>query len=143
MGIDRFVTSLHRLWMRRVRYLSWAALPLGAVLLSVCAVLNKQELQPAPKTLTHGRFVYLANRVCRRDIRQTLRIVKRPKNHAQYDKELQAVLKGYEQALFDPRALAPPPSDAKQFERVLAPFNYEDLLGHNRSRRVTRVRPQK
>ena len=79
-----------------------------------------------------GRFVYLANRVCRRDIRKTKRIVKKPQNHAQYDKELQAVLKGHdEQAFFDLRALAPPSSDAKQFERVLASFNYEDLLGHN------------
>jgi energy-converting hydrogenase Eha subunit H len=38
-------------------------LVLAALLLSGCGVLTKQELKPVPKTLTHGRFVYLADRV--------------------------------------------------------------------------------
>jgi hypothetical protein len=115
--------------MRRVAYL---AVPLAAVWLAGCAVLNKQQLKPVPETLTHGRFVYLADRTCRRDIRQARRAFRRkPTNHAMFDKDMQALVKGYEQALFDLRALAPPPADAKPFKRVLASFNYEDLLVHN------------
>ena len=109
-----------------------ALLLLAAVVLSGCAVLSKQELKPVPKTLTHGRFVYLADRACARDIRRSKRALKqKPKNQVQYDRKLNEVLKGYEQALFDLRSLAPPPSAAEEFRHLLAAFNYQDLLGHN------------
>jgi hypothetical protein len=88
------------------------------LLLSGCGVLSKQELKPVPKTLTHGRFVYLADRVCRRDIRRAKRAFGTPpKNHVEYDKKLNAVLKGYDQVVFD--------------LRLLAAYNYQDLLLHN------------
>ena len=37
----------------------FALLLLAAFLLSGCAIVTKQELKPAAKTLTHGRLVYL------------------------------------------------------------------------------------
>jgi hypothetical protein len=42
--------------MRRIAYLLGAA-----CLLSGCGILTKQELKPVPDTLSHGRFVYLAD----------------------------------------------------------------------------------
>jgi hypothetical protein len=103
---------------------------LAALLLSGCGVLSKQELTPVPKTLTHGRFVYLADRVCRRDIRRAKRAFRTPpKNHVEYDKKLSAVLKGYDQVVFDLRALAPPAAQAES-SCLLAAYNYQDLLLH-------------
>jgi hypothetical protein len=113
--------------MRRIVYLLAVA-----CLLSGCGVLTKQDLKPVPDTLTRGRFTYLADRICRRDIRHEKRAFRRrPKNHATYDKDLQALLKGYEHALFDLRGLAPPDSEAEQFRHLLAAFNFQDLLGNN------------
>jgi hypothetical protein len=107
-------------------------LVLAALLLSGCGVLTKQELKPVPKTLTHGRFVYLADRVCRRDIRRAKRAFRTPpKNHVEYDKKLNAALKGYDQVVFDLRALAPPAAQAESYRRLLAAYNYQDLLLHN------------
>ncbi|HEX4323808.1 MAG TPA: hypothetical protein VHZ77_04160 [Gaiellaceae bacterium] len=118
--------------MRRIAYLRWLAAVAAAFLFAGCGVLTKQELQPTPQTLTHGRFVYLADRTCRRDIRNTRRAFRRgPGNHEEYDKDLKALLNGYEQALFDLRGLAPPPSEAAEFRRLLASFNLEDLYGHH------------
>ena len=105
-----------------------SVLLLAAFLLSGCGVLTKQELKPTPPTLTHGRFVYLADRICRRDIRYTKKTFKTPKNHVQYDKEVHALLKGYEHALFDLRGLASTASEEAAFRRMLASFNLEDLL---------------
>src|SRR5213080_3035449 len=103
--------------MRRV-----AVFLLAAFLLSGCAVLSKQELKPSAPTLTHGRLVYLADRVCRRDIRREKRAFReKPKNHVQYDRELNAVLRGYERALFDLRGLAPPPAVRRSSATCLRP----------------------
>ena len=74
----------------------------AALLLSGCGALTKQELKPVPKTLTHGRFVYLADRVCRRDIRRVKRALR-----------------------------TPPESQAESYRRLLAAYNYQDLLLHN------------
>ena len=49
----------------------------------------------------------------------------------EYDKKLNAVLKGYDQVVFDLRALAPPASQAESYRRLLAAYNYQDLLLHN------------
>ena len=38
--------------------------------------------------------------------------------------------KGYDQVVFDLRALAPPASQAESYRRLLAAFNYQDLLLH-------------
>jgi hypothetical protein len=99
--------------------------------LSGCGVLTKQNLKPQAPTLTHGRFVYLADRICRRDIRRSRALSRKPKNPTQFERELQAVLKSYERALFDLRALAPPTADAESFRHLLAAFNLQDLLGNN------------
>jgi hypothetical protein len=111
--------------MRRVTLLLVAAL-----LLSGCAVLTSQQLKPEPETLTHGRFVYLADRACARDIRNA-KGFKRPTSHAMYDRELKAATRSGEHLLFSLRGLAPPPADAKEFRRMLASLNLEDLLQHH------------
>jgi elongation factor P len=49
----------------------------------------------------------------------------------EYDKKLNAVLKGYDQMVFDLRALAPPAAQAESYRRLLAAYNYQDLLLHN------------
>jgi hypothetical protein len=113
--------------MRRV------ALLLGAAfLLSGCAVLTKQELKPTPPTLTQGRFVYLGNRACRRFVRRVTGIPK-PKSSpeaARADVE-KIFFPAYEHLLFTLRGLAPPPSEAVAYRRLLATFNYEDLVLHH------------
>ena len=113
--------------MRRIAYLLVAAR-----LLSGCGVLAKEDLKPTVPTLTHGRFVYLANRTCKRDIRHARRAFRRkPRNHETYDRDLQALLKGYNHAIFGLRGLAPPSSEAAAYRRLLASFNLEDLLGQH------------
>lgn len=108
----------------------FAVLVLAAFLLSGCAVLTKQELKPAAKTLTHGRFVYLAERICARDLRHDKALTK-PTNPQQFQRQFSAVIRSYEQTLFDLRGLAPPASEAKSFRHLLARFNLQDLLGNN------------
>jgi len=109
----------------------FALLLLAAFLLSGCAVLTKQELKPVPKTLTHGRLVYLANRACER-------AVLRLKRHRPARGYLPAIaylqhvfLPENDRLLFELRALTPPPSDAVAYRRLLATFNYEDLVVHH------------
>jgi len=82
--------------------------------------------------LTHGRFVYLAEHICARDLRYSKKILKRqPKNPARFQREFSAVINSYEQTLRDLRGLTPPTSDAKSFRHMLARFNLQDLLGNN------------
>jgi hypothetical protein len=116
--------------VRRIANLRWTAPLLAACLLSGCAVLTKQELKPVPKTLSHGRFVYLANRACARDLRATKNFP-RPTSHAMYDRELTKATKSGEHLLFVLRGLNPPASEAKAFRRMLAALNLEDLLAHH------------
>jgi hypothetical protein len=111
--------------MRRIAYLLAAT-----CLLSGCGVLTKQDLKPQAPTLTHGRFVYLAEHICARDLRHDKRF-RTPTNPTQFDHEFQAVIKSYERALFDLRGLAPPAADAESFRHLLAAFNLQDLLGNN------------
>ncbi len=112
--------------MRRV-----AVFLLAAFLLSGCAVLQKQELKPAAKTLTHGRLVYLADRTCARTDRRVARH-KQPKGYESFLTFLQhVVMPEYDRQLFELRALAPPPSDVVAYRRMLATFNEEDLVIDN------------
>ena len=100
----------------------------AAVVLSGCGVLNKQELQPTVPTLTHGWFVYLGDRVCRRDLRRAKRAFRpKPTN----------------QLLFDLRALAPPTSQADSYRELLAAYNYVDLLCTTSSRLARTARPRR
>jgi hypothetical protein len=107
-----------------------ALLLLAAFLLSGCGVLTKEELKPVPETLTHGRFVYLANRACGRfDLR--IRRLAHPTSPEAALADLQKFgVPAYERLLFELRGLSPPPSDAVEFRRMLATFNHEDGILH-------------
>jgi hypothetical protein len=107
--------------------LRWAALLVAAFLLSGCGVLTKEDLKPAPKTLSHGRFVYLADRACARDIRRA-RALKHPTSAAMVSRELHFAIRSGEHLIFVLRGLAPPPSEAADFRRLLAAENGEDLV---------------
>ena len=116
--------------MRRIAWLRWTAPLLVACLLSGCAVLTKQELKPTPPTLTQGRFVYLGNQACRRFVRRVTRIP--PKNPVAARAYVQKTFfPAYEHLVFTLRGLAPPPSEAVAYRRLLATFNYEDLVLHH------------
>ena len=90
-----------------------------------------------PETLTHGRFVYLANRACRRFEHRVSR--HQPvKSNDPFQKYLNALaylkhvaMPGYDRLLFELHGLAPPPADAVAFRRMLATFNYTDLVIHH------------
>jgi hypothetical protein len=110
--------------MRRIAYLLAAALSLSG-----CGVLTKDNLEPTAPTLTHGRFVYLGNGICARDLRFDKHFLKTPpKTHQEYDKDVRTLNKSFEHAIFDLRKLEPPPADAAAFRQLLASFNLEDLL---------------
>jgi hypothetical protein len=111
--------------MRRV-----ALLLLAAFLLSGCGVLTKEELKPVPETLTHGRFVYLANRACG-NFELRIRRLAHPASPEAAVADLQKFgVPAYERLLFELRGLTPPPSDAVAFRRMLATFNHEDWILH-------------
>jgi hypothetical protein len=117
--------------MRRTSYLRWAALLAAVFLLSGCAVLTKQELKPAPETLSQGRFVYLADRACARAERG-LKGHRNPRSYDEALRDLQKLLiPAYERLLFDLHGLAPPPSEAVAYRRLLATLNNEDLVIHH------------
>jgi hypothetical protein len=110
--------------MRRIAYLVAAA-----CLLAGCGVLTKQDLKPQVPTLSHGRFVYLANRACARNERRQKRISRRhAKSAVALDKELHTSLNTGERLLFILRGLTPPPADTADFRRLLATANDEVLV---------------
>src|ERR671918_2725582 len=99
--------------MRRITSLRWAAILLAAALLSGCQALAKQELKPVPKTLSHGRFVYLGNRACRRFVRRLERHQPGTRSDP-FERYLAALaflkhsfLPATDRLLFELRALAP------------------------------------
>ena len=108
----------------------FALLLFAAFLLSGCAVLSKQDLQPAPKTLSHGRLVYLADRACRRFERRAKQ--HQPgKNYEAFLAYFQRSLPLFDRLLFELRGLAPPPADAAAYRRMLASINNADLVLHH------------
>jgi hypothetical protein len=117
--------------MRRVAYLRWLAPVLAVFLVAGCGgVLTSAKLKPKARTLTHARFVYLANRACASDIRIT-RNFKTPRSHEMYDRELRAETRSAEHLIFVLRGLAPPAADAAALRHMLAPLNLEDLIAHH------------
>ncbi|HJQ74979.1 MAG TPA: hypothetical protein VJ814_08840 [Gaiellaceae bacterium] len=113
-----------------MRRWSWLALLLAGVALTGCDVLGKTELKPQPKTLSHAQLVRAANHACARARQRTKRL-KTPKSFEQLDRDLNVVIRVQERALFTLRGLAPRPSDAVAYRRILASLNYEDLVIHN------------
>jgi hypothetical protein len=113
--------------MRRTAYLRWPAPVLAVFLVAGCGVLTSAKLKPATKTLSHGRFVYLANRACAADLRFNRRL-KAPTDETSYLKNVRLSIKSGEHLIFVLRALLPPPAEAAAFRRLLAAENGEDLL---------------
>ena len=109
-----------------MRYSSWPRF-----LLSGCAVLSKQELKPAAKTLSHGRLVYLADSYCRRaDLR--LRRHRSGKGCLAAIAYLRRVyLPEFDRLLFQLHGLTPPPWDVVAYRRMLATANDIDLVAHH------------
>jgi hypothetical protein len=107
-----------------------ASLVLAGFVLSGCAVLTSQKLKPQPKTLSHGRFVYLANRACAADLRFD-RTLKPATNETTYLKNLRLAIKSGEHLIFVLRGLTPPSADDAAFRRFLAAENGEDLVANH------------
>jgi hypothetical protein len=87
--------------------------------------------QACPQTLSQGRFVYLADRACARAERG-LKGHRNPRSYDEALRDLQKLLiPAYERLLFDLHGLAPPPSEAVAYRRLLATLNNEDLVIHH------------
>jgi len=102
---------------------------LALVLTTGCAGISGKKKTPPAKTLSHGRFVYLANRACARANGRAKRI-KNPTSFETFVAGLRKAIPVFESEIVDFRALAPPPSDAASFRRLLATLDAEDLAGH-------------
>lgn len=110
--------------MRRI-----ALLLVAACLLSGCGVLTQEQLKPQAQTLTHGRFVYLANRACARNERRQKQIGrKKPKSAPAVSRQLQVSLNAIGHLIFVLRGLVPPPAAAVDFRRLMATANDEELV---------------
>jgi hypothetical protein len=124
--------------VRRIAYLLVAAF-----VLSGCgSVLTKEELKPQAPTLTQSRFVYLADRACRRFARRVKRHRLLPESglsleqkYVRYLGDLaflrHTFMPANDRLVFELRALTPPPYQAVHYRRLLATLNYEDLVVHN------------
>src|ERR1700756_230455 len=112
--------------MRRIACLRWFALLSAAFFLSGCTILNKQELRPLPPTLSHAQLVGAANGWCEHDLRRT-RKLRQPKDAVALVRDLAIAVKSLGHLIFHLRGLAPPPSDAVAYRRLLATANKEQL----------------
>ena len=80
------------------------------------------------KTLTHGRFVYLAKRVCARAHRQAAAIG-HPANRETFTRDLRKAIPRLGNRVADLRALTPPPEDAAAFQRLLGDLDSAGFAG--------------
>lgn len=102
------------------------ALACAAVLVAGCGSTSR----PPAKTLSHGRFVYLADRVCARAHRQGAALGK-PTNLNTFIRGLRKAIPLLESEIADLRALTPPSRDAAPFQSMLANLDKEDVVGHD------------
>ena len=82
---------------------------------------------PQPVTLTHGRFVYLADRACAADLRYD-RTLKPATSPDTFVKDVRLSIKSGEHLIFVLRGLTPPPYEAAAFRRFLAAENGSDRV---------------
>lgn len=81
--------------------------------------------KPPPKTLSHGRFVFLANHACAVAVRKAKRF-KTPTNLQMFDRVAAATQRVYDRMLFVLQGLAPPPSEAAAYRRLLDAANAQE-----------------
>jgi hypothetical protein len=105
----------------------FAALLLAAFLLSGCQVLTKQKLKPVPATLSHAQLVHAANHWCEHD-RRRAKHLKNPRNTQMLERDFGIALSSTAHLIFHLRGLAPPPSDALAYRRLLATANDQELV---------------
>ena len=104
---------------------------LAPFLLAGCGdVLGKPKLRPPAKTLSHAQLVRRGNRACARALRR-LPKVKPGESFETLSRELKTVVHVDERLLFVLRGLPPSPADAVAYRRLLAAFNYYDLVANH------------
>ena len=108
---------------------SCLALPLAALLLGGCDLTGSSKEAPPPKPLSHFQFVHKANHICAVGNRQ-MKGLRRPTNPAMLVHNLNVAIRSIEQGIFALRQLAPPPSDAAPFRRIIAGLDTADRLEH-------------
>jgi hypothetical protein len=103
----------------------------------ICAVVlvagcGSASAPPAkPKTLTHGRFIYLATHICARANRTSAALAKhQPKKFKMFIRRLRKGILLFEGTTADLQELKPPSHDAKAFQAMLATLAQEDVGAH-------------
>jgi hypothetical protein len=84
---------------------------------------------PPAKTLSHGRFVYLAARACARAHRQAAAIGQ-PTNLQTFVRGLRKAIPQLDDRVAHLRTLTPPPGDAVAFRRMVTNFDKAEFAAH-------------